>query len=399
MEARLSHPRSPLTRENPACQATRRTPTKREARALGRQAVTARRGSDSLGLVKARRRVGRRAVNAPNHAFVALYFSVNDRPANVLRVMELASERQREALRKSNRSLWGVYALLFLGWLGFLFDCVADFNSFVFGYFGLVCWLTALVLERSIVKGRAHLLVGGRQARRWLVFLVLVLGLVALVVGVVAMLSGEAVMQFAAASIVALALALLARERSARARLDQQSPFDSRFDEARQVFAALKDDLPRKASLLGWLDLTGIDEPKLARRDKSPSGAPLLIYRDEWLRLKLKLWDGNILRLSAVESIRKKEGFWKRGARKSKWKAGVTSARHQLKISIVVDAKTHSIRRPEVSQQLERLSVETQISTDDRLVLTAFAEHRPNAQQLLGVMKLAYDHVTPRTAA
>lgn len=348
--------------------------------------------------MSARKRVGRRAVDAPNYGFVALYFSVNDRPANVLRVMALASERQRQALRASNRSLWGVYALLFAGWLGFLFDCVADFDSFVFGYFGLVCWLSAIVLERSIVKGRAHLLVGGRHARRWLVILLLALGLVALCVGVVAMLENEAVVQLVAASFLGLLLAQLVRERSACARFDEQSPFDSRFDEARQVFAALKDDLPRRAPLLGWLDLTGIDEPKLARRDESRSGAPLLVYRDEWLRLKLKLWDGNILRLSAVQSIREKRGFWKRGARKSKWKPGLTTARHQLKISIVVDSGTHSIRRPAPMQRLERLWVETQLATEDRLVLSAFADHCPTAQHLLGVMKLAYDHVTPRTA-
>ena len=134
-------------------------------------------------------------------------------------------------------------------------------------------------------------------------------------------------------------------------------------------------------------------------RARAAGGAPLVFYRDEWLRLKLKLWDGNVLRLSAIESIRKKEGFWKRGSRKSKWKPGATTARHQLKISVVVDARTHVIRRPAQQQRLDRLWLEAEVATEDRLVLCAYADDRLNAQHLLGAMKLAYDHVMPRTSA
>jgi hypothetical protein len=337
-------------------------------------------------------------VSAREDAFIALYFSVNDSPARVLRVMEAASERQRAALSSSQRNLPAVYALLLLGWVGFLFDYVADFNAFVFGYFGLVCWLCALVLDRAIVRRRGQLVAGGRKARRWFLIPVFVLLAVAATVCVVTAVEDEPLVFVIAAGLVAFALALLSWELASRASVGVDSPFDTRFDEARQVFAALKDDLPRKVPLLGWLDLTGVGEPKLTRRDTAANGAPRLLYRDEWLRLKLKLWDGNVMRVSAIESIRKKEGFWKRGARKSKWKPGVTTTRHQLKISVVVDAKTHVIRRPAEEQRFDRLWVKAEVATADRLVLTAFGDARPGAQHLLGLMKLAYDHVIARSA-
>jgi hypothetical protein len=358
--------------------------------------MTAGGGSDSFRGVNARERVGRGVVADPDQGFVALYFSVNDSPSSVLRVMEAASERQRLAVRSSDRMLGVVFALIVLGWVGFLFDFAAGFDSFVFGYFGLICWASALMLRRSVERRREHLLAGGVRARRWLVIPAFVQLTVATVVGVVAVLNDAPVVLLVSTGVIAFALATLTWERAARAKLASGSPFDSRFDEARQVFAALKDDLPRKYPLLGWLDLTGLSEPKLLRRDRAAGGAPLVFYRDEWLRLKLKLWDGNILRISAIESIRKKEGFWKRGSRKSKWKPGATSARHQLKISVVVDARTHVIRRPAPQQQLDRLWVEAEVATEDRLVLSAYGNDRLNAQHLLGAMKLAYDHVVPR---
>lgn len=355
--------------------------------------------SDRFECVNARERVGRGEVLAPDQAFVALYFSVNDSPGSVLRVMEAASERQRLALQQSNRALGGVFALLLLGFIGFLFDFEAGFESFVFGYFGLVCWLSALVLRRSVEKRRDHLLAGGARARKWLVIPAYVQLSVATVLAVVALFLDEPLLLLISTFVITFALATLVWERASRAKLALGSPFDSRFDEARQVFAALKDDLPRRYPLLGWLDLTGLSEPKLQRRDWSAGGAPLVFYRDEWLRLKLKLWDGNVMRVSAIESIRKKEGFWKRGTRRSKWKQGATSARHQLKISVVVDNRTHIIRRPAQQQRLDRLWLEAEVASEDRLVLSAYADDRLSAQHLLGAMKLAYDHVTPRTAA
>jgi hypothetical protein len=361
--------------------------------------VTAELRSDSVLDVKARERVGRGAISASEQAYISLFFSVNDSPAQVLRVMEWGSEHQRLAFRQSGRSLFAAIALLFLGWLGFLFDALAEYDSFVFGYAGLVCWLSALVLHRSVGQRRARLLSGVARVRRWLVVpLLLLVG--AGCVGLAVCISVDATSQLLPwASLVAFSSVLLVWEGSKRTRVgSSESPFDSRFDEARQLFAALKDDLPRNYPLLGWLDLTGLGELKLSRRDQALNGAPLILYRDEWLRLKLKLWDGNIMRISAVECVRRKEGFWKRGARKAKWKPGLTTARHQLKISVVVDATTHFIRRPQAQQRFEQGWIDTEVATDDRLVMAAFADARPTARQLLGMMKLAYDHVSPRAA-
>jgi hypothetical protein len=194
-------------------------------------------------------------------------------------------------------------------------------------------------------------------------------------------------------------LAALVMERASRGSIPSASPFDDRFDQARQLFSVLKDDLPHGYPLLGWLDLTGLAPAKEVRESVSDGGAPITFYRDEWLRLKLKLVDGNVLRVSAIESVRKKAGFMKSGRRRSKWKPGATTARHQLKVSIVVNNATHVIRRPVAQQRLDRLWIDTELVTDDRLVMTALTADRPSAQSLLGVLKLAYDHVSPRAAS
>jgi hypothetical protein len=341
-----------------------------------------------------RARVTRGLVDKSNEARIGLYFTVNDAPAEVLKVMAATAEQQLAELALSSRRTGAVYALLVLGFLGFLADLVAGYQSFVFGYAGLVTWLAALVLNRSIARRRPA---ASASKPRWGCLVpLLLLALVAVGFLVVSAFDGDEVVEVAAAAVITLMLAGLVRERTSRAKVPNASPFDDRFDDARQIFSVLKDDLPRGHPLLGWLDLTGLAPTKEVRESVSDGGAPITFYRDEWLRLKLKLVDGNVLRVSAIESVRKKAGIMKRGRRRSKWKPGATSARHQVRVSIVVNSATHVIRRPVAQQRLERLWIDTELLTDDRLVVTALASDRPSAQSLLGVLKLAYEHVSPR---
>jgi len=309
--------------------------------------------------------------------------------------MESTAVQQRRVLLDSDRLRPLVPGLLGLGWLGFVTDTLAGYRSFVFGYFGVVCWIAASWLHRSLWQKRAALLAPGEPTgRSWGFMVFLAVLAILIVLGVF----GDSVELTTAAS---FGFALLAywwhRKRFARLQVPHGSPFDSRFDEARQVFEKLQDDLPRHAPLLGLVDLTGLHEEKIAQRAQGANGAPLVSYRDEWLRLKLKLWDGNIVRVSAVEAVRQKQGFWKRGSSgKQKWKRGSSSAQHRLKVSVVVNKSAFAIRPPARQQQLDRLWVDTEVSADDRLVLSAYAEQRFTAEHVLGVMKLAYQHVAPR---
>jgi hypothetical protein len=353
--------------------------------------------SASVAGPSARARVGRRSVDG-DRPFLGLYFTVNDSPAQVLKVMDATTQDQLGRLLRSGNRTLSVYALLALGFSGFVLDSLLEFQSFVVGYAGLVCWAAALVLNRSIARQRAALLANSGP-RSKIALPATFLSLVALVFLLVfiAQAAPEAAVFPAAA--LTLLLALLVGERSRRTRLGGLSPFDSRFDEARRIFAVLKDDLPRKYPLLGWLDLTGLSETKAARETLSDAGAPITFYRDEWLRLKLKLKDGNVLRLSAVESVRKKKGFMKRGRRRSKWKPGQTTAGHQLRISVLVNRERHQIRRPVSQQRLGEIWLDAELTNDDRLVVTAAAPERMSADTVLRLLKHAYDHVTPHRAA
>ncbi|HTU58044.1 MAG TPA: hypothetical protein VMF89_06415, partial [Polyangiales bacterium] len=345
--------------------------------------------------IPARTRVPRASQPDSKHTSIALHFSVNDRPAEVLRVMESTAAEQRRVLLASNRLRPVVPCLIAIGWLGFATDALAGYKSFVFGYFGVVCWVTGWLLHRSLWQKRAALLAPGEATGRAWGFIVF--QSVAAILIVVGLFNDSVELTTAASFGFALLGYLWHRSRFARLQVPQGSPFDSRFDAARQVFVRLQDDLPRRAPLLGWLDLTGLNDEKVAQRSQSASGAPLVSYRDEWLRLKLKLWDGNLVRVSAVEAVRQKRGFWKRGSSgKQKWRRGSSSAQHRLKVSVMVNRSAFAIRAPARQQQLDRLWVDTDAVSDDRLVLSAYADQRFTADNVLGVLKLAYQHVAPR---
>jgi len=81
--------------------------------------------------------------------------------------------------------------------------------------------------------------------------------------------------------------------------------FGPKFDAACTIFETIKDDIAPGRTLMGWLDLTGAQQPgKVVREGISASGAPVKAYRDEWLRIKMPLYDGNVMRVSGLERVR-----------------------------------------------------------------------------------------------
>lgn len=328
---------------------------------------------------------------------IALYFTLSDRPREAVRVMDAAAEQQRAVLVQNRRRDPLVYALLALGFLGFLGDIVANYGTFVTGYAGFVCWAAAIALHRHVAAQRAQLLSSVRKSGWAMVPVVFACLLAALLLALGIVTQDEDLVVWCALA-VTLLLAFIFWRRTARAKVSHTTPFDERFGEARTLLETLADDLPRRFPILGWLDLTGLSDSKVVRQDVGGRGAPLTFYRDEWLRLKLKLADGNVMRLSAVESVRKKDAFWKQGSRKLKRRPGVTDARHLLKVSVVVNTNTHAVRRPPTHGSLHHMALTTELASDDRLVVSAAAAHRLNADHILQVLKLVYSHVTPRTA-
>ncbi len=177
--------------------------------------------------------------------------------------------------------------------------------------------------------------------------------------------------------------------------------FGPKFDLARTIFEIVKDDVSPKRTLVGWLDLTGAEqESKATRRKTSQSGQPIVYYRDEWLRLKTCLYDGNVLRLSLVERVKARQGYWKRSriSGKHKWRSGSSQAQHQLQFSISVSPDTYEIQPIQAGQTIpnSRFVVEQAEAGEGRVVVKAAASTSFDAWDVLNVMRFGYDRLQVR---
>lgn len=81
------------------------------------------------------------------------------------------------------------------------------------------------------------------------------------------------------------------------------------FDAARLILYVLRDDTGRKGRVVGWLDLSGPQQKeKTVRRARSGGGKQKIYYRDPWFKVKFKLADGNLLRLTLEDKVKVKAG-------------------------------------------------------------------------------------------
>lgn len=180
-------------------------------------------------------------------------------------------------------------------------------------------------------------------------------------------------------------------------RQGQTPDFGSRYDLVKTIFETLKDDVSPKKTLVGWLDLTGAEQPSKATLEKkSQSGQPIIYYRDEWLRLKTSLYDGNVLRLSLIDRIKARQGFYKRGrSGKLKWRAGTNQNMHQLHFSISVNPGAYQIQPLSgvVSIPNSRFAIEQALADEGRIDLKAACATGFDAWDVLSMMRFAYDHL------
>lgn len=123
--------------------------------------------------------------------------------------------------------------------------------------------------------------------------------------------------------------------------------FSPRYNGTKELLHTLRDDLKPGATFLGHLDLTGsMNENKVARESKDTQNRTTQHFNDPWLSLKAKLYDGNVLRVSAVQKTKKRKSYWKTNARgKMKSKPEKFKGTHQeLKVRIVVNPQAYVIK-------------------------------------------------------
>lgn len=190
---------------------------------------------------------------------------------------------------------------------------------------------------------------------------------------------------------------------SVMARQARPPQFDGRFDIARDMIHTLQDDIAPKRTMMGWLDLTGFNrDHKKIRQKQAPSGRPVAYYKDEWLRLKMQLYDGSVLRVSLIEKVKDRKGYSKRSriSGKQKWKAGSTHKQQYLQVAITANPEQYTVRPfptspiqiPDTAFAIQRATAE-----NGRITLNATAAQTGNidAWDVLHVLRFAYGQLQP----
>ena len=177
-----------------------------------------------------------------------------------------------------------------------------------------------------------------------------------------------------AAFIVGLRLLLTGRAKV-------ESP---QYSAARTIIETLKDDIGRKGRLIGWLDLTGPQQKsKVFRTGRTRSGRIKTYYRDPWLQAKVKLVDGNLLRLTLMEQLKVKKGY-------------VAAREQRLKARIVVNQDLYNIRafsQEEIQTQLPPARLDVQ----GGIINLAYATGKKlEPWDVLNSLKFLYSHLEPK---
>jgi hypothetical protein len=217
--------------------------------------------------------------------YLPVYISLADKPQSIMQGMDkLKAEVQKtETVGDKWRwiPLWIFFAGVGLIAIDLVFDLLGYF-SFVFTVGGILLWMAAIVMARSLRKS------------------------------------------------------------------DLQE-FAPRYNGTKQILHTLRDDLKPDSTYLGHLDLTGSLLPgKIARSAKDTQDRTTEYFRDEWLALKAKLYDGNILRLSAIQKSKKRKSYWKRSRISGKMKMKpekLKGSEHDLKVRIVPNPALYTISR------------------------------------------------------
>ncbi|MCC6259278.1 MAG: hypothetical protein IT311_00330 [Anaerolineales bacterium] len=179
---------------------------------------------------------------------------------------------------------------------------------------------------------------------RWIPMIIFLIGVGLLGIDLIVDLLGYFSITFTGG---ALALWIAAFVMARNLRRSDSKDFSPRYQGTKEIIRSLRDDLKPDSTFLGHLDLTGATlKTKVARETKDTQGRTTQMFNDEWLSLKAKLYDGNVLRLAATQRTKKRMSYWKRSriSGKSKLKPEKFKGTEQrLKVRIVVNPEAYTI--------------------------------------------------------
>ncbi len=179
---------------------------------------------------------------------------------------------------------------------------------------------------------------------RWIPLLIFFAGLGIMAIDILLILFGYTSFVFiAGGTLLWIAAIVLARGL----RKSDSKDFSPRYKDTKQILYTLRDDLKPNTTFLGHLDLTGATlKTKVAREAKDSRDRTTQYFRDEWLALKAKLYDGNVLRVSAIQRTKQRQPYTKRSRISGKMKlkpAKLKGSEQQLKLRIAVNPELYKI--------------------------------------------------------
>ena len=181
-------------------------------------------------------------------------------------------------------------------------------------------------------------------------------------------------------------------------RKSDSKDFSPRYKGTKQILYTLRDDIRPSTTFNGHLDLTGAMLPtKVARTANDAQNRTTEYFRDEWLALKAKLYDGNVLRVSAIQKSKKRKSYWKRsrisGKMKSKPEKYKGSAQF-LKVRIAVNPEAYKIVSTPKFRQGVNVGKYTisQLNTEGGIIdiVASSSFDEVEHEQILGFLQSAY---------
>ncbi|MBE0672651.1 MAG: hypothetical protein IH588_18905 [Anaerolineales bacterium] len=189
-------------------------------------------------------------------------------------------------------------------------------------------------------------------------------------------------------------------------RKSDSHDFSPRYFGTKKMLHTLRDDLKPGSTFLGHLDLTGPMLPtKVARETQDTQNRTTQHFSDSWLSLKAKLYDGNVLRVSAVQKSKKRKSYWKRSriSGKSKLKPEkFKGSEQELKVRIVVNPEAYEIKPNPNFKQGQNIGKYTvaEINTDGGIINILAKSPFEDIEQehILGFIKSAYSLLQRKAA-
>ncbi len=239
---------------------------------------------------------------------------------------------------------------------------------------------------------------------RWVPMLIFFVGVGLAAIDLILILFGYFSLVFTGGGLL-LWIAAFIMARSLR-RSDSHD-FSPRYKGAKEIIHTLRDDLKPGSTFLGHLDLTGHMLPtKVAREAKDTQDRTTQYFRDQWLSLKAKLYDGNVLRVSAIQKTKNRKSYWKRSRISGKLKMKpekFKGTEQELKVRIVVNPEVYKIvSTPKFKQGLNvgKYTVAALNTEGGMINIVANSPFEEIEQEhILGFLKSAYSLLQRKAAS